>query len=276
MDEDQGESDGGKKPRRVRRIVAWTAAVLVVVAVAIYIIFGLVYDDSSTPVAVDDVVESFREAQAEAEDAAGRFPAPGVYVYSTTGAESVDALGGTTHDYPATTTITVSSAGCGVRLRWDALVERYEDWQLCDDDGALVATRFTTFHKFFGQDDRRDLTCGDPLMLVPAEPAVGDTWSGRCAEGTFDEVFTVSVQGLETVDVGGEAVEAVHIHLDMVVESPDDDPVGGTITDLWIATDDRKILRWDESTDTTAGSFVGPVRLQETYALTLSDLEPRA
>lgn len=276
MDEEQREQGGEKKPRRVRKVVAWTAAVLVVVAAAIYIIFGLVYDDSSTPVAVDDVVQSFREAQAEAERSAGHLPAPGVYVYATTGDESVDALGGTTHDYPATTTITVRSEGCGVRVRWDALVERYEDWELCDDEGALVATRYTTFHQFFGQDDRRDLTCGEPLLLVPAEPAVGDTWSGRCAEGTFDEVFTVSVRGLETVDVGGEAVEAVHIRLDMVVESPDDDPTGGTVTDLWIATEDRMILRWDEATDTTAGSFLGPVRLQETYGLSLTDLAPRA
>jgi hypothetical protein len=302
VNEQQVEQNGEKKRRRVRKVVAWTAAVLVVIAVGIYIIFGLVYDDSTTPVAVDDVVESFREAQAEAqgeagdaeqdaadaraeaaaeaqaeaERAAGRLPAPGVYVSATTGEESVDALGGTTHHYPDTTTITVSSAGCGVRVRWDALVERYEDWQLCDDEGALTATRFTTFHEFFGQSDRRDLACAEPLVLVPAEPVVGDSWTGRCAEGTFDEVFTVSVRGLDTVDVGGEAVEAVHIHLDMVVESPDDDPSGGTITDFWIATEDRMILRWDEATDTIAGSFVGPVRLQETYGLTLTDLAPRA
>lgn len=261
---------------RVRRVVAWTAGALVVVAVGIWILFDLVYDDTTTPVDASAVIESFRESFAEAGvgplDAA--LPAPGVYTYATSGSEAVDALGGTTHDYPATSTVTVRPAGCGVSVRWDAIEERWEEYLLCDDDGALVLTRYATFHRFFGQDDRRDYRCPEPVVVVPVDPRPGDTWATTCEEGSFDEVNTVTVVGFEQVDVGGDAVEAVRVEIDMTVDSPNGDPEGGSVTELWFSLEDRTILRWTETTETVAGSFVGPVTLTEDFELVLSDLDP--
>lgn len=46
-------------------------------------------------------------------------PEPGVYLYESSGFDSVDALTGARHDYPAQTTVTITTEGCGVRVRWE-------------------------------------------------------------------------------------------------------------------------------------------------------------
>jgi hypothetical protein len=55
-------------------------------------------------------------------------PEPGVYVYASRGFDSVDALTGARHDYPAQTTVTVTTEGCGVRVRWNTVRERWDEW----------------------------------------------------------------------------------------------------------------------------------------------------
>lgn len=269
--------DATPRSRRVRRIVAAVTATLVVAAVAVYVVFEVVYDDTTTPVDTREVVEAFRESFAEAgvDDAAiAGLPDLGVYEYRTTGSQGVDALGGTTQEYPPTTTITVRRAGCGVGVRWDGLVERYEDWELCDRDGALVVAGYTSFRRFFGRDDRRDFVCEEPLVLVPADPVVGDGWSGTCSEGTYDDRFDVRVSELGTVEVDGAAVAAVQVHVESTIDSPDGDPRGETVTAMWLALDDWTILRWEETTASTSGSMVGDVNLGETFTLELLDPVP--
>ncbi len=99
-------------------------------------------------------------------------PAPGVYQYATEGREHVTALGGTEHRYPATTTITVTPAGCGVHLRWDLLAERYEEWSLCLADGAIVLQPDgVQFHEFYGQQQTDAATCLGAVPLNPPPPA---------------------------------------------------------------------------------------------------------
>lgn len=268
--------DETSRPRLVRRIVAVVVVTLLAVAVTTYVVFEVIYDDTTTPVDTREVVEAFRESLAEAgvDGDLGGLPALGVYEYRTTGSQGVDALGGTTQEYPPTTTITVGREGCGVALRWDGLVERFEEWELCDSDGALVAPGYTSFRRFFGRDDRRDFTCVEPLLVVPADPVVGDTWSGVCAEGTYDDRYEATVAEIGTVDVAGEAVEAVHVRLESTIDAPDGDPRGDSRADLWFALDDRTLLRWEETTASTSGSMVGDVNLDETFTLELLDLRP--
>ena len=83
--------------------------------------------------------------------------APGVYQYATTGFDSVDALTGARHDYPNITTITVVPYGCGVRLRWDIAVERWDSWDWCLDGDALRQTGWVGYHEFFGTPGRERL-----------------------------------------------------------------------------------------------------------------------
>lgn len=89
----------------------------------------------------------------------GRLPASGVYMYATTGRDSVDALNGAHHDYPATTTITVMPTPCGVQQRWDILEQRWQEWQRCTDGLGISETGRTNYDEFFGQSQTDSWLC---------------------------------------------------------------------------------------------------------------------
>jgi hypothetical protein len=131
-------------------------ALAVVVGVVVVVRF-VVYRDTTTALSTDEALSRYRASSTVASTGpsgvAVSLPAAGVYRYATTGSEHVDALGGTTHTYPATTTVTVTAAGCGVQTRWDALQERWNIRQLCLGDGGIVSGAYTDFHRFYGQDD---------------------------------------------------------------------------------------------------------------------------
>ena len=104
--------------------------------------------------------------------------APGVYQYATSGFDRVDRLTGARHDYPTITTITVVPYGCGVRLRWDVAVERWDSWDWCLDGDGLRQTGWVGYHEFFGTAGRNDYTCdGDPR---PLDAPAGTTWAMTC------------------------------------------------------------------------------------------------
>ena len=89
----------------------------------------------------------------------------GVYLYATKGGESVDALGGAHHRYPATTTITAMGAPCGVKLRWDALQGRSTTWTLCSTKAGVELGTEEVVHTFFGQADDTTYACAGSELL---------------------------------------------------------------------------------------------------------------
>src|SRR6516162_346821 len=168
---------------RARRRWWWLAgAVLVVLVAAVVIARFVVYRDTTTALAPNTALNRYRASTTPVPEsttsvttsaaptaaAAIQLPAPGVYHYATTGQEHIDALGGTSHTYPATTTITITPAGCGVQTRWDALQERWMSRQLCLGTGGIVTGAYTDFHRFYGQDDRADWTCQPPYVIFPS------------------------------------------------------------------------------------------------------------
>ena len=129
-------------------------------------------------------------------------PAPGVYRYTTTGGDAVDALGGASHQYPATSTITVTVDGCATTQRWTAAAERWDELTTCAGDGGVQLQRFVSLHHFFGADDTETSTCdGQPR---PLGAAAGTTWTARCVDGDETATWTGTVVGAETAVVGGE------------------------------------------------------------------------
>ncbi len=142
---------------------------------------------------------------------------PGVYVYRTAGFETIDAFSGVTHDYPAETSITVETDGCGVRLRWDALAERREEWRLClTTEGIELQPVALQYHEFFGQKTPEDVVCDVPVLLVP----IADRQTGSIAPVaqtcTLDTDAWLPVwQVLETGtrEVGGEPVDVRHVKM---------------------------------------------------------------
>ena len=120
---------------------------MVVGSVGAAIAGGLFFADTAKPASIEDAVQRFQAGGARTAKL------DGVYLYATTGGESIDALGDVHHRYPATTSITARGAQCGVRLRWDALQGRSATWTLCSTRAGVDLGTEEVVHTFFGQGD---------------------------------------------------------------------------------------------------------------------------
>lgn len=208
-------------------------------------------------------------AGAHPSPAAG--PAEGVYVYATTGSEELD-VGGARHQYPAETTITVTRTGCGVRYRWQPLEERWDERDTCPSPAGERLVAFRSHHEFFGRSDERAFTCEPGSLARPAEPRPGTTWTNRCRAGTTVATTTGRILGIERLDVGGTAVEAVHFVLESRI---DGDGTGTARYEVWALWDTGLVARQIAAVESTQQGPVGAVRYRERYDLRLRSLKPR-
>jgi hypothetical protein len=196
-------------------------------------------------------------------------PQPGVYTYATSGNDGVDALGGARHQYPATTTITVTPSGCGVVQRWVAAVERWDETTTCATAGGTNLVHFTGFHRFFGGDSYDDYSCtGEPR---PVRAAAGTTWTVTCVASDETTVHRGTVVGSELVDVNGQSVPTLH-----VTDLQDDgDPSDHQVTDTWYQEGTDLVVRRISRIATSSSSPVGVVHYDETYEIDLQSLVPQ-
>ncbi|MBM3695227.1 MAG: hypothetical protein FJW79_04760 [Actinobacteria bacterium] len=197
----------------------------------------------------------------------------GLYVYETTGYETTDALAGSRHDYPARTYLTVQPGGCGTLVRWQPLEQRWEEWDLCPD-GTLAG--WTTFHRWFRVDNTDVWTCPEP---APMQGEPGDAWRVECTRvssqeaGEGSRVLAYEVVGFETLVVGGEEVETLHVRLSSL-------ETGGTEgygrTDLWFLPGTNLPVGWAEERSVVTASRIGPVGYTEQFEVRLTSLRPAA
>lgn len=242
---------------------------LAVGAGAVYL-FRYKTDDTVTPVDVDAAVADFNDEGAAASLPAGIdvLPEPGVYRYATSGRDGVDALGGAEHVYPAETTITVTAASCGVAQRWVAAEERSDEVVTCASDGGVDTVAFTSFHQFFGADDRESYLCvGEPR---PIGAPVGTTWTTTCARDGETAVWQGEVLEPGELDVGGVAVAVEHV----VVTIDNGDPNDHQRTETWYRAGTDLVVRRIADNATVEGSPIGDVHYTERYQLELVDLTP--
>jgi len=204
----------------VRRLVVATLALLLVAVLGIAA-WQLVPRDETTP------------APAVADRA-------GVYVYETTGFESVDAFGGARHAYPRRTTISIRRAdGCTI-FRWQPFTQRFYEWETC----GTRLRRFGELHRFFGRDDRRTYRCD-------ATSSLRRGW--RCtAQGTT-----------ETARVLSSGPHHVRLRTELTGETS-----GTGLREVWPRADGvpRRMVVENES---TSPSFLGDVHYRERYELRL-------
>jgi hypothetical protein len=255
---------------RALRIVGVVAAAVLLLAVTAVVVWFVALRDTAEPATVDEAVTRFR-----AEAAAGDTPAPvGVYVYLTTGQEHISALGGTTHRYPARTTVTVTRDPCGMRLRWDGLQTRSTSWTVCaGEQGDLLQSLdgWVENHVFFGQDDETRWECSGSPWLTTAD-AVGTRTSHLCDGGDTTQDGTVDVVGIETLQVAGAPVETLRVRL----EAREDGAARGPLVEeRWVELETGLPIRIRYRVRTENASPIGDVVFEERYALDLISLVPR-
>lgn len=202
-------------------------------------------------------------------------PEPGVYRYETSGYESIDALGGVRHDYPAITTITVTdderAGGCGRSLRWDALAERHETWRLCLEGAAVVwQTTSLQYHEFFEQETPEDVTCDVPVPLTgPVSAAV--TIQQNCILEDRPWSPTWEHVGVRERTVNGTVV-VVH-HVRMTIDDTDELPESH-VQDWFVRADGLPVEVVVDKRSVNPSPIGGVVEYLESYRIALLDVDP--
>jgi hypothetical protein len=254
---------------RVRRAGLIAAGALGAVAVAALATWLVVFRDTAEPVAVGEVVKSFRDETESARP--GPSPIPGgVYVYATRGFETTDALTGVRHRYPPRSTITVAPHACGVRLTWQVLEGRSTEWVYCVGDEGWELRSQDERHTFFGRTERTTYVCtGTPIR--PNDVAA-DPWSVTCSTDGAVERGSAELVSLEAVRIGGRRIPAEHVRKTTTISG---DIRGTARHDLWFASDSGVPVKVVMTTRTTNDSPIGDVTYEEAVTLRLLSLEPR-
>ncbi len=224
-------------------------------------------------ITVGRAVDRYRSSTSSstAGTASGAVPAPGVYVYLTAGHETVDALGGDTHEYPSTTTITVTPKACGFRMTWTPMTGRSDTTDVCSADNGLATTRTIDVHEFFRMSQTETFTCADPSWWLP--PKTSSAWTTTCiSDGGRITTRQARVIGHEQVTVGDASQPSVHVAIDDVISGSS---TGTTSTDLWLDPTTGLLLRERSSAKTANDTAIGRVTFTEQLDLLLQTTTPQ-
>lgn len=254
-----------------RKLLLVVPAIAVAAALA-WVGYLAAFGDDAEPATVGEAVNRFRAHLGTSKPRPDRLPKPGVYVYATQGAESIDALGGVKHDYPARSTITVTRGGCGLTLRWDVLKGRATTWTVCRSGRALTLSRSAEVHTFFGREERTVYNCTAGSLYRPRRDSKGFTWTMSCSTGETTEEGTGRVVGKETLTAAGKRIPTVHVRVEaeLTGKSP-----GTSTRDWWLRVSDALPVRLGMASTTSTGSAIGDIKYEEQASLRLQTLSPR-
>jgi hypothetical protein len=246
------------------------AGVVGALALAIVAVWFFVLRDTAEPVDVEEVVTSFRTDTEPAPGASSPIPV-GVYVYTTDGFESTDALTGVRHRYPAESTITVRAAECGATLLWRVLKGRSTEWTYCTTPAGWQIASQDERHTFLGRTEQTTYTCAD-TPIRPAGDQAGTTWPVSCGTDTSEETGQGEVLGRETLQVEGTPVPTVHVRKTSTFAG---EIRGSTTHDIWFARRTGVPVKIVMVSETTNDSPIGDVHYEEDVTLALTSLAPR-
>jgi hypothetical protein len=221
-------------------------------------------------VSVGDAVNRYRAGSGPPPSEVTSGPQPGVYVYTTSGSESVDALGGDTHTYPDPTIMTVTPSACGFTMSWTPVAERVDVTRLCRTGGGVVEASTTNSHTFFHMTQAEEFACDPGAWWLPP-PAV-TAWTATCRSPGTTTIRTARVIGTEPLTVGPTTVEAVHIRFDDAISGTS---IGTSNTDWWFDPGTGLPLRQHATTQTSSETQIGHVSFHETIDLALTSLKPQ-
>ncbi len=227
--------------------------IVILSVILLAVIAGVVYDlypkDSVKKSGVDQALVSFHKEMAQATSyprhRGAKIPPFGVYRYLTTGAEEIESTAASTgHQYGRLTAITITPTRCGVKERWQPLVQSWTEGELCLAPTSSRVISVRNFHEFFGESKLVRYTCRGGSAPYSAELRPGMAWVTRCRSDEGTVISHVSVRGLGKIKVGRKAIEAVHLHSAVTLSG---NPDGTDTQDSWLRRSDGLLLRRTES-----------------------------
>ena len=192
-------------------------------------------------------------------------PQPGVYAVTVIGGEQLALAAGADRTYPAEGFVTVAPVACGVDVRTDFVVERWQSIELCEAEAGLELGTERIFHSFFGLDDLLERSCvASPLAL--------DATSWLCENESSVAERAVTA---ETVmrDVAGASREVVVFMTELV---RGDHPDNVELIELWVDVETGVPVREARRYDFVLDTPLGDAGYTEDYVWEVSSLEPIA
>ena len=226
----------------------------------------------SSPDAAEPTATTIAGTAGEVGAERGPAPTPGVYVYDTSGFETVDVLGGARHDYPATSTMTVTTTDCGVDVKWAPIEQRFDEWDMCIRGTGLTLRTYTTHHEFFGQAEQHRFLCTGVDVRPPTDtPGLVTTGSCEDQNGPNHATTRTTVVGPDTVTVQAVDVPAIKLHLEQYLTG---DIVGSEISDLWLRPADGLLMKWSSVVHGDGKTVLGHTKFYEEDNVSLTNLTP--
>ena len=232
--------------------------------------WALVFRTVSSPVGLRDALRIYRREQTEKvlTSLRNRLPAPGVYMYRTSGGEGLNLVG-VARSFPSTTSMIVADGRCAT-VSWVPITQHTEATTVCDGtDGALTVPRLVTDESIAGTTATSTIDCPATAYLLPPAARPGQRWAVTCSLANPAEKvgLTGEALGPSTLTVGGHAVSVEHIRFTLTFTGPDH---GTNPTDFWIVPSSGLIVREHETVRVNQGS----VLYNEDMDATLTGLDP--
>ena len=262
-------------PRLVVRLLAacWT----LVLGLGVFLVAGA---RAANPVTRSDAVVRYANAPGFAglpgwnRPLTGGRPAPGVYLYATTGFARIDRLG-VRRDYPATTARIVRlGPGCQWREQVAIFNEHLETYSACAQRGDQIDTGFGTRLTYFFVPGVTDLVCEPGGTRTATGRTAGAAVTFRCADEDHDVVATgtATFRGVSAVTVEGRATPCRRVTIVTVLSGT---TTGAASRELCTTPDTGLVLSETRTVGVGVRSrFVGRVAYTEQATFTLQSLTP--
>lgn len=252
---------------------------LIVVGVGVVVVLFITREDPEAR-SVDEAVGDFRSSGGDADATEG--PEPGVYQLEGEGREAI-SFPPTEQEDGSTMPMTVTTGedGCW-NVRIDYNEAHWQDWDLCPEENAVMETGGHTWQRWdFGAATVENLStfvCDPPVPFVVFDAEPGDVFDRSCT-GTNDQVAgttttagTLTVIGIESIEVDGEDIEAIHVRSHNDVTGAQ---TGVEDLDLWYSTEDGLPLRGERSTTIDSDSPIGKITYTESGTWQLTSMVPQ-
>ena len=200
---------------------------------------------------------------AEPATAGVPLPKPGVYPVALRGGEQLDLATGAERTYPDEGFVTVTPVECGVDIRTDMVVERWQSLEFCETEHGIELGTERIFHSFFGLDDLAVRSC-------TASPVSVDATSWRCESDTSVAVRAVTTERVVRV-VAGEEREVIVFTAELV---EGDHPDNVELIELWVDVATGMTVQERRTYDFVLDTPLGDAGYTEEYEWWVTSLEP--
>ena len=190
-------------------------------------------------------------------------PEPGVYPVALQGGEQLDLATGAERTYPDEGFVTVTPVECGVDIRTDFVVERWQSLEFCETENGIELGTERIFHSFFGLDDLAVRSC-------TASPVSVDATSWRCESETSVAVRAVTAERVVRV-VAGEEREVIVFGAELV---EGDHPDNVELIELWVDVATGMMVQERRTYDFVLDTPLGDAGYTEEYEWWVTSLEP--